>query len=77
LTAVLAIFLLVYLGMILGGLPFLLLDRTVVTLLGAIALLVTESITELQAKQAVHVPTLMLLFSCMSSPPNCGWAGFT
>lgn len=35
---VVTVFLLVYLGMILGGLPFLKLDRTGVALLGAIAL---------------------------------------
>ena len=33
-TAVLVIFVIVYLGMILGGLPFLQLDRTGVALLG-------------------------------------------
>ena len=37
--AILAVFFVVYLGMILGGLPFLQLDRTGVALLGAIALL--------------------------------------
>ena len=36
-TTILVIFLIVYLGMILGGLPFLRLDRTGVALLGAIA----------------------------------------
>ena len=35
---VLAVFVLVYLGMILGGLPYLQLDRTGVALLGATAM---------------------------------------
>ena len=38
-TAIVVVFFLVYLGMILGGLPFLQLDRTGVALLGAIALI--------------------------------------
>ena len=36
-TAIFIIFCIVYLGMILGGLPFLQLDRTGIALLGAIA----------------------------------------
>ena len=38
-TAIFIIFCIVYLGMILGGLPFLQLDRTGIALLGAIALI--------------------------------------
>ena len=43
--AIVAIFIVVYLGMILGGLPFLQLDRTGVALLGAIALIGIEAVT--------------------------------
>ena len=38
-ATILLIFAVVYLGMILGGLPFLQLDRTGIALLGAIALI--------------------------------------
>ncbi len=62
-TTAVTVFAPVYLGMILSGPPFLQLDRTGIALLGTIALLVTGSITTKQAEQAVHVPTLMLLFS--------------
>ena len=54
--AVIVVFFLVYLGMILGGLPFLQLDRTGVALLGAIALIAIEAVTPEQAVAAVHVP---------------------
>jgi hypothetical protein len=60
---VVVVFLLVYLGMILGGLPFLKLDRTGVALLGAIALVATGAVTEEEARAAIHLPTLTLLFS--------------
>ncbi len=60
--AILAIFFTVYLGMILGGLPFLQLDRTGVALLGAIALIGMEAVSLEEAAQAIHLPTLILLF---------------
>ena len=47
------VFVLVYLGMILGGLPFLQLDRTGIALLGAIALVATEAIGVDEAWQAI------------------------
>jgi len=44
-TTIVVIFLVVYLGMILGELPFLRLDRTRVALLGAIALISFDAIS--------------------------------
>ena len=44
-AAIFVIFCIVYLGMILGGLPFLQLDRTGIALLGAIALICVEAAT--------------------------------
>jgi di/tricarboxylate transporter len=64
-TTVLLIFGVVYLGMILGGLPFLQLDRTGIALLGAIALIGAGALSLEEAWQAVHVPTLILLFAFM------------
>ena len=43
-TTIVIIFCIVYIGMILGGLPFLQLDRTGVALLGAIALISVDAV---------------------------------
>jgi hypothetical protein len=74
-TAVVVVFLLVYLGMILGGLPFLQLDRTGVALLGAIALIAMEAVSPEQAAagRSTFRP------SSLSSPswwcrPSSAWA---
>jgi Na+/H+ antiporter NhaD/arsenite permease-like protein len=64
-TAIVVVFFLVYLGMILGGLPFLQLDRTGVALLGAIALIAMEAVSPEEAAKSVHLPTIILLFSFM------------
>ena len=60
---VVAIFGVVYLGMILGGLPRLHLDRTGVALLGAIAIVGFGVMTPEDAARAVHLPTILLLFA--------------
>jgi Na+/H+ antiporter NhaD/arsenite permease-like protein len=70
------VFLLVYAGMILGGLPFLQLDRTGVALLGAIALVAAEALTPEQAAGAVHLPTMLLLFSFMVISAQLQISGF-
>ena len=75
-TTVLAIFAVVYLGMLLGGLPFLQLDRTGVALLGAIALVAAGALTPQQAAQSVHLPTLLLLFSFMVISAQMRLGGF-
>jgi len=64
-TAIVVVFFLVYLGMVLGGLPFLQLDRTGVALLGAIALIAMEAVRPEEAARSVHLPTVLLLFSFM------------
>lgn len=73
---VVVVFALVYLGMILGGLPFLKLDRTGVALLGAIALVATGAVTEEEARAAIHLPTLTLLFSFMVVSAQLRMGGF-
>jgi Na+/H+ antiporter NhaD/arsenite permease-like protein len=75
-TTVLAGFAVVYLGMLLGGLPFLQLDRTGVALLGAIALVVLGAVTPAEAASAVHLPTLLLLFSFMVVSAQMRLGGF-
>jgi Na+/H+ antiporter NhaD/arsenite permease-like protein len=75
-ATVVAIFAVVYLGMILGGLPFLQLDRTGVALLGAIALVGLEVLTPQQAALSIHLPTLLLLFSFMVLSAQMRLGGF-
>ncbi|HSQ73058.1 MAG TPA: anion transporter [Rubrivivax sp.] len=73
---VLAIFALVYTGMMLGGLPRLMLDRTGVALLGAIAIIGLREMTPEQAARAVHLPTMLLLFSFMVISAQMRLGGF-
>jgi Na+/H+ antiporter NhaD/arsenite permease-like protein len=73
---VVATFGVVYLGMILGGLPRLHLDRTGVALLGAIAIVGAGVMTPDEAAQAVHLPTLLLLFSFMVISAQMRLGGF-
>ena len=61
----LAIFVLTYVGMALGRIPGLALDRTGCALLGAVAFLASGEISLAQAKQAVDAPTLAVLFGMM------------
>ncbi|HSW04772.1 anion transporter [Aquabacterium sp.] len=73
---VLAVFAIVYLGMILGGLPRLHLDRTGVALLGAIAIVGGGVMTPEQAARAIHLPTILLLFSFMVISAQMRLGGF-
>jgi len=75
-TTVLLIFGLVYLGMILGGLPFLQLDRTGVALLGAIAMIASDAISVDEAARAIHLPTILLLFAFMVVSAQMRLGGF-
>ena len=75
-TAVLVVFLLVYLGMFLGELPGLEIDRTGIALLGAIALVALGEVSPEQAAQSVHLPTLLLLFSFMVLSAQMRLGGF-
>src|SRR5574339_601093 len=75
-AAILAVFFIVYLGMILGGLPFLQLDRMGVALLGAIALVSIGALTLEEAWSAIHAPTLILLFAFMVMSSQLRLGGF-
>ncbi|MBK1656065.1 SLC13 family permease [Allochromatium vinosum] len=75
-TLIVLVFLLVYLGLFLGGLPFLQLDRTGVALLGAIVLLATDVVDMNQVWEAVHPPTLALLFAFMVISAQLRLSGF-
>ena len=73
---ILVIFITVYTGMVLGGLPFLQLDRTGVALLGAIALISVDAISLEEAADSVHMPTLILLFAFMVMSAQLRLGGF-
>lgn len=73
---VLAIFGVVYLGMLLGGLPRLRLDRTGVALLGAIGIVAVGELSIEQAAAGVHLPTVLLLFSFMVISAQMRLGGF-
>ena len=75
-VTVVTIFAIVYLGMILGALPFLQLDRTGIALLGAIAIVGLEILTPEDAARAIHLPTLLLLFSFMVISAQMRLGGF-
>jgi Na+/H+ antiporter NhaD/arsenite permease-like protein len=75
-TSIVIIFLIVYLGMILGGLPFLRLDRTGVALLGAIALISVDAVSLEEAVASVHLPTMALLFAFMVVSAQMRLGGF-
>lgn len=72
----LGVFLVVYLGMILGGLPGLALDRTGVALLGAIALLASGRLSAEEAWRSADVPTIGLLFGLMIVSAQFRLGGF-
>ncbi|MBU1276850.1 MAG: anion transporter [Proteobacteria bacterium] len=73
---VLAVFGLVYLGMVLGRLPGLALDRSGVALLGAIVLVAAGRLPMGQLGQAVDMPTLALLFGLMIVSAQFRLGGF-
>jgi Na+/H+ antiporter NhaD/arsenite permease-like protein len=70
------IFILVYLGMALGRVPGLALDRTGVALLGLIVLLATGELTLAEAGAAVDMPTIALLFALMIVSAQFEASGF-
>lgn len=73
---IVAIFAIVYLGMFLGGLPRLKLDRSGVALLGAIAVIGIGALDTEQAARAVDLPTIVLLFSFMVVSAQMRLGGF-
>lgn len=73
---VMGVFLVVYGGMILGGIPGLSLDRTGIALLGAIALTVSGRLSVQEALGSVDIPTMVLLFGLMVVSAQLRLGGF-
>ncbi|MCX7007202.1 MAG: anion transporter [Kiritimatiellaeota bacterium] len=75
-TITLIIFALTYLGVALGGLPGLALDRTGFALLGAIAMVASGWMTTGAAFHALDMPTLVLLYALMVVSAQLRLGGF-
>lgn len=75
-TLAVAVFVLTYVGMALGRVPGLAIDRTGVALLGLIVLLASGDLTLDQAGDAVDMPTITLLFALMILSAQFEHSGF-
>jgi Na+/H+ antiporter NhaD/arsenite permease-like protein len=75
-TLAVTVFVLVYIGMALGRVPGLAIDRTGVALLGLIVLLASGDLTLDEAGQAVDMPTIALLFALMILSAQFEHSGF-
>jgi Na+/H+ antiporter NhaD/arsenite permease-like protein len=73
---IVAVFAVVYLGMFLGGLPRLKLDRAGVALLGAIAMIAITGESLEDAARTVDLPTVVLLFAFMVVSAQLRLSGF-
>ena len=76
LTLTVTIFVLTYLGMALGRMPGLKIDRSGIALVAAIVLAAGGAITPERAVEAVHFPTILLLFALMIVSARFAAAGF-
>ncbi len=74
--AVIVVFGVVYLGMFLGGLPRLRLDRSGVALLGAVAVIAISGMGVVEAAEAIDLPTILLLFAFMVISAQMRLGGF-
>ncbi|PKO65807.1 MAG: anion transporter [Betaproteobacteria bacterium HGW-Betaproteobacteria-16] len=74
--AIVAVFAIVYLGMFLGGLPRLKLDRSGVALLGAIAVIALAGLPVEDAARSIDLPTIVLLFAFMVVSAQMRLGGF-
>lgn len=73
---IILVFILTYIGMAAGRLPWLQVDRTGIALLGVILLLATEALTLDDAGGNIDLPTLVLLFALMIISAQFATAGF-
>ena len=71
-----AIFVLTYVGIALGRIPGLALDRTGIALLGAIAMVAVGALKPDEAWQAINVPTILLLYALMAVSAQFKLSGF-
>jgi Na+/H+ antiporter NhaD/arsenite permease-like protein len=72
----LVIFLITYVGVAVGRIPGLLLDRTGIALLGAIVMVVSGAVTLPQAVRSIDVSTILLLYALMIVSAQLRLGGF-
>jgi Na+/H+ antiporter NhaD/arsenite permease-like protein len=72
----LTVFIVTYIGMALGRVPGLRLDRSGIALIAAIVLVATGAIEHDQIHAAIHFPTVILLFALMILSARFAAAGF-
>ena len=70
------IFCLAYLGIALGKIPGLIVDRVGIALLGAIAMVVCDVVTVEGAVRSINLPTILLLYSLMIISAQLRLGGF-
>ncbi len=71
-----AIFFITYIGIAIGGIPLMALDRTGIALLGAITMIVANNFSPEQALLFIDAPTILLLFSLMVIAGQLKISGF-
>lgn len=76
LVFVVTVFALTYLGMALGRVPGLRLDRSGIALVAAVVLIASDAVTSARVVQAIHFPTVLLLFALMIVSARFAAAGF-
>ena len=75
-NAAIIIFVITYIGVAMGSLPGLALDRTGIALLGAIAMVISTVLTTQQAINSIDVSTILLLYSLMVVSAQLRLSGF-
>jgi Na+/H+ antiporter NhaD/arsenite permease-like protein len=73
---VVVLFLLTYAGVAIGRVPGLMIDRTGIALLGAIAMVVSGAVSLGKAVEAVDLPTILLLYALMVLSAQLRLGGF-
>ena len=72
----LVIFIITYLGVAIGRIPGLMLDRTGIALLGAIAMIASGAVPLTEAMAAIDLPTIILLYALMVLSARLRLGGF-
>ncbi|MEJ5347933.1 MAG: anion transporter [Desulfosoma sp.] len=75
-TTVIGLFLIAYIGVALGRIPGLALDRTGIALLGAMAMVAIGAMNTNEAMDAIDIPTILLLYGLMVLSAQFRLAGF-
>jgi Na+/H+ antiporter NhaD/arsenite permease-like protein len=70
------IFIVTYMGVALGRIPGLTLDRTGIALLGAIGMIISGAVPLKSALEAIDLPTIVLLYALMILSAQLRLGGF-